>query len=122
MAKLVAQSGPTAGREYPLTQDLVILGRQSTCDVQIVDNNASRAHCQVRRDGRLFSLVDLGSRNGTQLNGKKINERLLFFGDCIRVGEVEFLFVKEPGDIELKDLLTKHEKGVNHDITHSSDL
>ena len=109
MAKLVAQSGPTAGREYPLTQDLVILGRQSTCDVQIVDNNASRAHCQVRRDGRLFSLVDLGSRNGTQLNGKKINERLLFFGDRIRVGEVEFLFVKEPGDIELKDLLTKYE-------------
>jgi serine/threonine protein kinase len=109
MAKLVAQSGPTAGNEYPLNQDLVILGRQSTCDIQIVDNNASRAHCQVRRDGRLFALVDLGSRNGTQLNGKKVGERLLFFGDRIRVGEVEFLFVKEPGDVELKDLLTKYE-------------
>ena len=109
MAKLVAQSGPTAGREYPLTKDLVILGRQSTCDVQIVDNSASRAHCQVRRDGKLFALVDLGSRNGTQLNGKKVGERLLFFGDRIRVGEVEFLFVKEAGDVELKDLLTKYE-------------
>ena len=109
MAKLVAQSGPTAGREYPLTKELVTLGRQSTCDVQIIDNNASRAHCQVRRDGKLFALIDLGSRNGTQLNGKKVGERLLFFGDRIRVGEVEFLFVKEPGDVELKDLLTKYE-------------
>jgi serine/threonine protein kinase len=109
MAKLVAQSGPTAGREFPLTKDLITLGRQSSCDVQIIDNMASRAHCQVRRDGKVYSLVDLGSRNGTQLNGKKIGERLLFFGDRIRVGEVEFLFVKEPGDSELKDQLTKYE-------------
>ena len=109
MAKLVAQSGPTAGREFPLTKDLVTLGRQSSCDVQIIDNMASRAHCQVRRDGKVFALVDLGSRNGTQLNGKKVGERLLFFGDRIRVGEVEFLFVKEPGDSELKDQLTKYE-------------
>ncbi len=111
MAKLVAQSGPTAGSEYPLTKDLTSLGRQSTCDVQIIDNMSSRVHCQIRRDGKLFSLVDLGSRNGTQLNGKKIAERLLFYGDKIRVGEVEFLLVKEPGDIELKDLLTKYELG-----------
>ena len=109
MAKLVAQSGPTAGREFPLVKDLTGMGRQSTADVQIIDNMASRLHCQVRRDGRLFSLVDLGSRNGTQLNGKKIGERLLAFGDRIRVGEVEFLFVKEPGDVELKDLVGKYE-------------
>ena len=109
MAKLVAQSGPTAGREFPLVKDLTGMGRQSTADVQIADNMSSRAHCQVRRDGRLFSLVDLGSRNGTQLNGKKIGERLLSFGDRIRVGEVEFLFVKEPGDVDLKDLVGKYE-------------
>lgn len=109
MAKLVAQSGPTAGREFPLVKDLTGMGRQSTADVQIIDNMSSRAHCQVRRDGRLFSLVDLGSRNGTQLNGKKIGERLLSFGDRIRVGEVEFLFVKESGDVELKDLVGKYE-------------
>lgn len=109
MAKLVAQSGPTAGREYPLVKELITLGRQSTCDVQIIDNMSSRAHCQVRRDGKLFALVDLGSRNGTQLNGKKVGERLLFFGDRIRVGEVEFLFTREPGDVELKDMLTKYE-------------
>ena len=109
MAKLVAQSGSSAGKEYPLVKDLTIMGRQSTCDVPIIDNMSSRAHCHVRRDGISFSLVDLGSRNGTQLNGKKVGERLLTFGDRIRVGEVELLFVKESGDVELKDLLTKYE-------------
>ncbi|MBA2480043.1 MAG: protein kinase [Planctomycetes bacterium] len=109
MPKLVCQSGPTAGHEYPLTKDVTILGRQSACDVQIHDTMSSRAHCQVRRDGKLFSLVDLGSRNGTLLNGKKVSERQLSFGDRIAVGHAEYLFVKEAGDVELKDLLSKYE-------------
>jgi len=88
MAKLVCQTGPTAGHEYPLVKNVTIMGRQSSCDVQILDNMSSRTHCQVRRDGKLFSLIDLSSRNGTNLNGKKITERQLTFGDRIRVGEV----------------------------------
>jgi serine/threonine protein kinase len=109
MAKLVCQTGPKAGHEYPLSKDLTIMGRQSSCDVQIFDNMSSRAHCQVRRDGKLFSLVDLGSRNGTYLNDKKVSERQLAFGDRIRIGEAEYKFVKEAGDVELKDLLSKYE-------------
>ena len=109
MAKLVCQTGPKAGHEYPLTKDLTIMGRQSSCDVQIFDNMSSRAHCQIRRDGKLYSLVDLGSRNGTHLNDKKVSERQLAFGDRIRIGEAEYKFVKEPGDVELKDLLSKYD-------------
>ncbi len=109
MPKLVCQSGPNAGHEYALTKDVTILGRQSSCDVQINDTMSSRAHCQIRRDGKLYSLVDLGSRNGVLLNGKKSSERQLAFGDKIRVGQVEYVFVKEAGDVELKDLLSKYE-------------
>jgi len=109
MPKLVCQSGHNAGHEYPLTKDVTILGRQSSCDVQVQDEMSSRAHCQLRRDGRLFSLVDLGSRNGTLLNNKKVSERLLAFGDVIRIGKAEYLLVKESGDLELKDLLSKYE-------------
>jgi len=109
MAKLVCQSGPSAGHEYPLTKEVLSMGRQSSCDVQILDTMSSRVHCQVRRDGKLFTLVDLGSRNGTHLNGKKVTERQLAFGDRIRIGEAEYILVKEPGDIELKDLLSKYE-------------
>jgi serine/threonine protein kinase len=109
MPKLVCQAGPNAGHEYPLNKDVTILGRQSSCDVQVQDDMSSRAHCQLRRDGQLYSLVDLGSRNGTLLNGKKVSERLLSFGDIIRIGKVEYLLVKEPKDLELKDLLSKYE-------------
>ena len=109
MAKLVCQTGPKAGHEYPLTKDLTIMGRQSSCDVQIFDNMSSRAHCQIRRDGKLFSLVDLGSRNGTYLNDKKVSERQLAFGDRVRIGEAEYKLVKETGDVELKDLLSKYD-------------
>ncbi|HYE04950.1 MAG TPA: protein kinase [Planctomycetota bacterium] len=109
MAKLVCQSGPHAGHEYPLSKDVTVLGRSSDCDIKIADAMSSRAQCEVRRDGKLFTLVDGGSRNGTYLNEKKVTERPLTFGDRIRVGEVEYLLVKEAGDVELKDLLTKYD-------------
>ncbi len=109
MAKLVCRTGPSAGREYPLSKEVVVFGRQSTCDIQVVDGLASRAHAQVRRDGHLYTVVDLGSRNGTQLNGRKVSERSLAFGDRIRIGECEYVLVKEAGDRDLADLLTKYE-------------
>lgn len=108
MAKLVAQSGPTAGKEYPIAKDVIVLGRQSTCDVQLIDNMASRAHCQIRRYGDFLVLSDSGSRNGTKLNDQRVIERQLEFGDRIRVGEVVMMLVKEDGDKELKDLLTRY--------------
>ena len=111
MPKLVCQSGPNAGHEYTIAKDLVVLGRQSSCDVQIVDTMASRAHCHIRRDGKLWSLIDLGSRNGTLHNDKRITERQLVFGDRIRIGQVEYVLVKQPGDLELKDLLSKYDVG-----------
>ncbi len=111
MPKLVCQSGPNAGHEYTIAKDLVVLGRQSSCDVQIVDTMASRAHCHIRRDGKLWSLIDLGSRNGTLLNDKRVSERQLVYGDRIRIGQVEYVLVKQPGDLELKDLLSKYDVG-----------
>lgn len=106
MAKLVCQAGPSAGHEYPLKGEKVLFGRQSTCDVQILDSMASREHFIVRKDGTLFTLVDLESRNGTYLNDRKVSERQLEFGDVIRIGKVEYLLVREPGDTDIKDLLT----------------
>lgn len=109
MAKLVCRAGPSAGHEYPLTKDVTTMGRSSSSDVQIKDHMASRNHCQVRREGKLYTLVDLGSRNGTKLNDKKVSERQLAYGDVIKVGECEWLLVKESGDVELKDLLSKYD-------------
>lgn len=106
MAKLVCQAGPDAGHEYPLNKEKTVFGRRSGCEVQILDSMASREHFMVRRDGKLFTCIDMESRNGTRVNGRKVTARQLEFGDRIRIGEVEYLFVKEEGDVELRDLLT----------------
>ena len=107
MAKFVCRAGPQAGYEYPFKKDRTTFGRQSSCDVQIMDGMASREHFAIRRDDRLFTLIDLESRNGTKVNGRKVSERQLEFDDRITVGEVEYVFVKEDGDVELRDLLTR---------------
>jgi serine/threonine protein kinase len=106
MAKLVCQAGPTAGHEYPLEKDKCLFGRQRSCEVQILDSMASREHFLIRRDGGLFTIMDLESRNGTLVNGRRVTEAQLEFGDKIKVGEVVYVFVKEQGDLEVKDLLS----------------
>jgi len=106
MAKFVCQAGPDAGHEYPITEARTVFGRRSGCQVQIMDSMASREHFEVRKVGQLYTLIDLESRNGTKVNDRKVTERQLEFNDRVRVGEVEWMFVKEEGDVELKDLLT----------------
>ena len=59
-------------KEYPLIEQIII-GRQKSCDVALLDQGASRQHCKVFRDSKLRIWVeDLGSANGTKVNGEKI--------------------------------------------------
>ena len=59
------------GRERNLDGPTVVIGRSSDCDIVVGDPNVSRRHAEVRRVGRGFSLVDLGSTNGTEVNGQR---------------------------------------------------
>ncbi len=109
MAKLVCQSGPNAGHEHALSKDRSTFGRQGDCDGQIPDPKASREHFCVQKYDNIWALIDLKSRNGTRLNGSKVSERILEFGDCISVGKCEYIFTKEEGDQSLGELLTKYD-------------
>lgn len=109
MAKLVCQSGPNAGHEHALPKDRTIFGRQGDCDGQIPDPKASREHFAILKYDTIWTLQDLKSRNGTRLNGSKVSERILEFGDCISVGKCEYIFTKEEGDQSLGELLTKYD-------------
>jgi hypothetical protein len=84
------------GRSVPLRGEAIVLGRSRECDIHLADPNTSRQHAEVRPEGDgAYTLIDLGSTNGTELNGKRVNHALLSEGDVIVIGQVELTFVRE---------------------------
>ncbi len=80
------------GRRVSLDAESVSIGRQDTCDVVLDDPTVSRNHAEVRRDGDGFEVVDLGSRNGTRVNGQGIARTRLADGDDLLIGAVPVRF------------------------------
>lgn len=74
------------GSRMVLGDRAVGIGRLVECDVVLDDPNASRRHAEVRADGDGYVLVDLGSTNGTTVNGQPIDHRRLVDGDVITIG------------------------------------
>ena len=74
------------GRRLGLLGDAVTIGRLPDCTVQLNDPNASRRHAQVRRQGEAYVVVDLGSTNGTKVNGLAVRQHRLAPGDAITIG------------------------------------
>jgi pSer/pThr/pTyr-binding forkhead associated (FHA) protein len=82
-------------RTHELDSQRIVIGRSRECDIQISDPNASRRHAEIRRDGGTFSLVDLGSTNGTELNGRRTQRAKLSDGDRITIGTTDLVFSQE---------------------------
>lgn len=83
----------TTDRSFPLTNPRVLIGRATNCDIVLDDLNASRTHAEIFRESpNVWGLADLGSTNGTLVNGKHIASVLLNDGDRITVGTTTFLF------------------------------
>jgi serine phosphatase RsbU (regulator of sigma subunit)/pSer/pThr/pTyr-binding forkhead associated (FHA) protein len=92
MAKLILLQGGQAN-PFELTADEVILGRLPECDIQLQSNMVSRRHARVFRRGNDFLLEDLGSGNGSYVNGKRITEATkLRHDDRVKFGPVLLRF------------------------------
>ncbi len=79
--------GSDAGSRYPMKGSSALLGREISATVVLADMRISRRHAVVERSGSDFLLEDLGSRNGTTLNGKAVTARVaLKHGDKISLG------------------------------------
>src|SRR5690349_5321116 len=85
------------GRHVSLDQGVTVIGRSSGCDVVVDDPNVSRRHAEIRRLGEGYSLVDLGSTNGTEVNGQRVGETSLMNGDVIGVGTTRLTFERRLG-------------------------
>jgi len=101
MAFLDVQSEPAAGKRYEIDRDETRIGRSADNELAIDDASVSSRHCAVLRDGRRFTLRDLGSTNGTRLNGAVVREQRLNPGDVFSVGSVDVRIEGE--DIEPYD-------------------
>jgi pSer/pThr/pTyr-binding forkhead associated (FHA) protein len=82
---------PTGDRII-LGEETLTIGRLPSCDIPVPDPNVSRKHAEIRPSGAGYVVVDLGSTNGTRVNGATVNERKLTDGDVIAVGTTRLRF------------------------------
>ncbi|MFK7991280.1 MAG: ATP-binding protein [Sandaracinaceae bacterium] len=124
--RLVVLMGSEAGRRYSLTSDHIVVGRSEDCDVQIDDGKVSRRHAVISQGaGNRWTIEDLGSRNGTIVNGRAVSTENLALGDRIQLsGETLLLFTRQD---PLEDLLLHRQQmevigqlaaGIAHDFNN----
>lgn len=94
MPRLLIQKGVAAGRDHALGGECVV-GRHPTADFVLDDHLVSRKHFRVIGLGGAWVLEDLGSTNGTLVNGNKTARQPLVDGDVIRAGSTEIVFVQK---------------------------
>ena len=82
----------TDGRRVQIGAEPLVIGRLPECGVVLADSNVSRRHAELRRAGDSVVLTDLGSTNGTRVNGAPIRERVLVSGDEVSVGSTRLIF------------------------------
>jgi len=99
---LVAQSGPLEGQRYALLADTLV-GRDQTCHIVITDRQVSRQHTRFFVTPQGIKLEDLKSKNGTHLNGIKIQEStMLQDGDVIQIALAQkFVFISSDATLPL---------------------
>jgi hypothetical protein len=81
-----------AARIIVLNAEVINIGRSLDNDIVLADDPVSAEHCRLEREGASFRLKDLGSKNKTFVNGRKVEDVVLRNGDEIRVGLATFVF------------------------------
>jgi DNA-binding winged helix-turn-helix (wHTH) protein len=106
---LIAQEGPLKGQRWQLSQTIV-LGRESTCDVAIVDRQISRFHARLTPTSEGVILEDLGSKNGTYLNSALLSAPVVLQdGDVVSVALAQqFMFIVSDATTPLLDSSPRH--------------
>lgn len=86
--RLVVKAGPSPGTAFDLTKEVTLLGRDVTNDISLGDSEISRQHARLTRTPGGYVLEDLGSTNGSFVNGERlVAPRVLASGDLLGLGE-----------------------------------
>jgi len=91
--RLVGETGAYAGRDFPLPMSTLTVGRAADNDVVFDDPSLSRKHARLHRSPNAVEIEDLGSSNGTYINGRRLGKGAAGPGDTIRFGDLNFKVV-----------------------------
>jgi len=86
------KNGPDKGKAFEVGGEPVVIGREASDGLRILDQGASRRHAEIFKIGEMFFIRDLESKNGTFLNDERVLEELLQVGDKIKIGTTVFVF------------------------------
>lgn len=92
-AVMIVKRGPNAGSKFFLDADATQIGRHPESAIFLDDITVSRRHAEIRRGDDGFSLLDVGSLNGTYVNRERVEEADLRSGDEIQIGKFKLVFL-----------------------------
>ncbi|MFN6164251.1 MAG: ATP-binding protein [Planctomycetota bacterium] len=103
MATLVIIRGPGAGTKITLREGVQRMGRDSQCEIHFDDSETSRNHAEIQCGDGNAVIKDLGSSNGTFVNGEKVEARELKAGDFIQIGKRLLVYQPSHGETLVED-------------------
>ena len=98
-ALLVVRRGPNAGARFLLDANVTTVGRHPDADIFLDDVTVSRRHSEFLREGSRFQIKDLGSLNGTYLDGNRIDIADLDEGSEVQIGKFRLTFYASRADV-----------------------
>ena len=111
---------------FPISKDTVRIGRSNDNDLILADNTVSRYHTEIQKRKNDYILADLGSYNGTRLNGKSIQKVFLKHGDKIQIGSSKLTFLINGNSLDQAEdsvvLTVEKDSAVDRQIVRSSPL
>lgn len=98
-ALLIVRRGPNSGARFLLDTTVSTVGRHPNADIFLDDVTVSRRHAEFSRHGHTFQVRDLGSLNGTYLEGVRVDEALLEDGAEVQIGKFRLTFYPSRIDV-----------------------
>jgi hypothetical protein len=94
---LVVVRGPNAGSRFLLDREVTTIGRHPDADIFLDDVTVSRRHAELHHSDAGVVVRDLGSLNGSYVNGERVDERVLVTSEELQIGRFKLLFVGADG-------------------------
>lgn len=89
---LIVLKGPNIGEKFFIKKDIFKIGRETDSDIFLDDITVSRNHAKIDKIGNEHRIKDLGSLNGTYINGEQTESKVLINGDKIQIGKYVFYY------------------------------